>query len=440
MTARSTAALLTALSSALLSALLLLGTFTSAYAATPLPALAPPGSAIAFLASALESSGSVLESSGSALESSGSALESSGSALESSGSAVAFRSLALEFSGSRTQLPGLAPQFSGLALESSGSLVAFRSSALASPGEWSGAAGLAFTQKRPSKAELDQHIATASRRLEVVVEKFNTSREDLRDTRQRTAQLGAQLGPLTRELAQRQALVDGLLSNTYQRTRTGPTMALFASDQPHEFVDKLLVLHQLAAEERRAADDLREARAKVDGTRAMLDALSAQQRRQQIQLNTRKATVEGEIVALKQMRAIAYGGGSRYTDSGDIPAPEYVPGPAGRVVDFAFNQLGKPYRWGADGPGSYDCSGLTLAAWRTVGVHLPHNAARQYASEGHVGRSDLRPGDLVFFYGPISHVGIYIGSGRMIHAPEYGENVRVASIDSQPIAGFARPG
>ncbi|OJF11502.1 C40 family peptidase [Couchioplanes caeruleus] len=300
-------------------------------------------------------------------------------------------------------------------------------------------AALALREDRPTAAELDKHIATASRRFEVVVEQYNNSREDLRETRRRTAQLGAQLGPLTRELERRQTILDGLMANTYQRTRTGPTVALFGSDRPHEFVDKLLVLHQLASEEQRAAHALQEARAKVDSARTMLDAFSAQQRRQQIQLNTRKATIEGEIVALKHMRAVAYGGGSRYADPGDIPAPEYVPGVAGRVVAFAINQLGKPYRWGADGPGAYDCSGLTLAAWRRAGVHLPHNAARQYASTAHVDRSDVRPGDLVFFYGPISHVGLYIGGGQMIHAPEFGENVRVSSIDSQPITGFARP-
>ncbi|BCJ52459.1 hypothetical protein Asp14428_39340 [Actinoplanes sp. NBRC 14428] len=288
-------------------------------------------------------------------------------------------------------------------------------------------------------ADLDKHIAAASRRLEVVVEQYNNSREDLRTTRLQTARLNERLGPLTRDLAQRQALVDGLMSNTYQRTRTGPTVALFASDAPHEFVDRLLVLHQLASEEEHATEALQAAKTKVNETRRLLNALAAQQRRQQLQLNTRKATVKGEITTLKRMRAIAYGGGSRYTDPGDIPAPDYIPGPAGRAVAFAFRQLGKPYRWGAEGPRSYDCSGLTLAAWRTAGVGLPHNAARQYAATAHLDRSDLRPGDLVFFYGPISHVGLYIGGGRMIHAPEFGENVRVSSIDSQPITGYSRP-
>ncbi|UQU64248.1 C40 family peptidase [Couchioplanes caeruleus] len=291
-----------------------------------------------------------------------------------------------------------------------------------------------------SAAELDRRITGAARQLEVLVEQYNDSREDLRTTKQQISHLGGRLGPMIRDLEERQSLMDRLMSHTYQRTRTGPTVALFASDHPHEFVDKLLVLHQLASEEQRAAEDLRAARIKVADTRAALNALAAQQTRQQTELNTRRATVKGEIVALKQMRAIAYGGGSRYPDAGNIAVPEYVPGPAADVVAFAFDQLGKPYRWGSAGPRSYDCSGLTLSAWRTAGVSLPHNAASQYASIAHVSRNELRPGDLVFFYSPISHVGVYIGGGRMIHAPEFGENVRVASIDQQPIRGFGRPG
>ena len=301
-------------------------------------------------------------------------------------------------------------------------------------------AGRSPLADRPSSIELDKRIAGAARQLEILVEQYNGSREELHATRQRITTLSSRLRPLTRELEQRQALVDGLMSNTYQRTRTGPTVALFASEHPHEFVDKLLVLHQLASGEQQAAEELHQARTRLDATRVALNALAAQQARQQTELNTRKATVKGEIVALKQMRAIAYGGGSRYPETGTIPTPDYIPGAAGDVVAFAFHQLGKPYRWGAAGPRSYDCSGLTLMAWRTAGVGLPHNAASQYASTARVSRDQLKPGDLVFFYNPISHVGLYVGGGRMVHAPEFGEHVRVARIDSLPIHGFGRPG
>jgi cell wall-associated NlpC family hydrolase len=301
------------------------------------------------------------------------------------------------------------------------------------------APGTARGADRTTAAELDERIEAAARQLEVMVERHNNAREDLNATRMQTKHLGEQLGPMTRDLLERQRMMGALVSRTYQRTRSGPTVALFAADEPHVFIDKLLVLHQLANQEQRAVSELHEARTRVYQARKMLNALADQQRRQQLRLRVGKATVEGEITALKQMRAIAYAGGSRFGADEHIPMPEFVTGRPGKVVAFAFGQLGKPYRWGAAGPRSYDCSGLALAAWNAAGVGLPHNAARQFDRVTHLSRSDLRPGDLVFFYAPISHVGVYIGGGRMIHAPEYGENVRVSRIDKLPIYGFGRP-
>jgi cell wall-associated NlpC family hydrolase len=298
---------------------------------------------------------------------------------------------------------------------------------------------LAYAVDRPTGAELDKRIAAASQQLEVVVEQYDDSRDALQATQNRARILTIRLAPLTRDQAVRQRMINALAARTYRNTGNSPTMALFTSDSPQQFVQRLLIVDELATEQQRAITDLGRARTRLSDTRTALGILAAQQRREQLLLSTRRATVEGEITTLKQLRQIAYGGGSRFGDGGEIPVPEYVAGPAGSVVAFAFSQLGKPYNWGADGPGAYDCSGLTLAAWRSAGIDLPHNAARQYESMAHPDRDDLRPGDLIFFYGRISHVGVYIGNGKMIHAPEYGERVRVAPIDSQPIHGFGRP-
>ena len=98
------------------------------------------------------------------------------------------------------------------------------------------------------------------------------------------------------------------------------------------------------------------------------------------------------------------------------------------VVAFALAQAGKPYVFAAAGPDAYDCSGLTMAAWATQGVHLAHFAATQYAQTQRVRPSDLRPGDLVFFEADLGHVGLYLGARLMVHAPHTGDVVRVASI------------
>ncbi|MEU1020180.1 NlpC/P60 family protein [Streptomyces sp. NPDC005898] len=126
------------------------------------------------------------------------------------------------------------------------------------------------------------------------------------------------------------------------------------------------------------------------------------------------------------------GSGSGSTDSGYSTK-------AAKVVAFARAQLGKPYVWGATGPDSYDCSGLTQDAWKAAGISLPRTTWDQAKGGTTVRTADAEPGDLVFFYDDLSHVGIYIGDGKMIHAPRPGTNVRVESIHYMPLHRVVRP-
>jgi cell wall-associated NlpC family hydrolase len=119
--------------------------------------------------------------------------------------------------------------------------------------------------------------------------------------------------------------------------------------------------------------------------------------------------------------------------------PPAVRASAGKAVETARAQLGKPYEFAAAGPSSFDCSGLTMYAWNSAGVSLPHSSRAQYSSLPHIARSQLQPGDLVFYGSPIHHVGIYEGGGTMINAPETGENVRRDSISRPDYVGAARP-
>jgi cell wall-associated NlpC family hydrolase len=110
------------------------------------------------------------------------------------------------------------------------------------------------------------------------------------------------------------------------------------------------------------------------------------------------------------------------------------------AVRAAMAQIGKPYVWAGSGPASFDCSGLTMSSWRQAGVVMAHSAADQYASFKHVSVDQLQPGDLVFFGRPIHHVGMYVGGGMMVHAPETGELVQVSPVSRGDLAGAARPG
>jgi cell wall-associated NlpC family hydrolase len=106
-----------------------------------------------------------------------------------------------------------------------------------------------------------------------------------------------------------------------------------------------------------------------------------------------------------------------------------------------MGQLGVPYRFATSSPGvSFDCSGLTKYAWGVAGVGLPHQSRQQYASIPHVPVSQAQPGDLLFFYSPISHVSIYLGGGKHVHAPNSGTVVNVATVNWGNVVGVGRPG
>jgi cell wall-associated NlpC family hydrolase len=125
------------------------------------------------------------------------------------------------------------------------------------------------------------------------------------------------------------------------------------------------------------------------------------------------------------------------------PTPS-VPPPSSRAsiaINAALSQLGVPYRFAAASPGvAFDCSGLTSWSWAQAGVSLPHQSRAQYGVVAHVPKADAQPGDLLFFYTPISHVSIYLGGGQEVHAPHPGAGVQVASVNWNSVVGVGRPG
>ena len=110
-------------------------------------------------------------------------------------------------------------------------------------------------------------------------------------------------------------------------------------------------------------------------------------------------------------------------------------------MNAALGQQGVPYKYATSSPGvSFDCSGLTAYAWASAGVYLPHQSRAQYASIPHVDKGSAQPGDLLFYYSPISHVGVYLGGGQLVHAPNTGSVVKIASVNWGKVSGVGRPG
>jgi len=137
------------------------------------------------------------------------------------------------------------------------------------------------------------------------------------------------------------------------------------------------------------------------------------------------------------------GGNSAPAAAAPAPAPSAPPpsSRAGTAVNAALGQQGVPYRYATSSPGvSFDCSGLTAYAWAQAGVYLPHQSRAQYASIPHVDKGSAQPGDLVFYYSPISHVGVYLGGGQLVHAPNTGSVVSITSVNWGKVSGVGRPG
>ncbi|MFF2863435.1 NlpC/P60 family protein [Streptomyces rubiginosohelvolus] len=223
-------------------------------------------------------------------------------------------------------------------------------------------------------------------------------------------------------------------------TETQATLASSKKDVQTKLTEARGLLSRLTAEEKaRLAELEREKEAEAKEKAAKLAARQAAEAKA-------KAEAEAEEKAREEAAKESGGGSGSGSGAGTGTGPGSGSGTgsgyaakAEKVLAFARAQIGKPYVWGATGPSSYDCSGLTQAAWREAGVTLPRTTWDQVKVGTRVATSDLQPGDLVFFYDDISHVGIYKGDGMMIHAPKPGANVREESIYYMPIYGSVRP-
>ena len=289
----------------------------------------------------------------------------------------------------------------------------------------------------PSPQVLAQQLSDAGHALETVVEQFDAMQVRLAATRTRQAAVVARLAPVARAIDGLQAQIGSYAAGLYEHVG-GPIGGLLSAGSPGELLDELSMLDHLGAVTRRQLTELHEQQRRYAQQQRDLDVLLGQQNAQQADLAAERTRIQGQIAQLNQLRFTLYG------DHVPVPTrdryvPPYLPGPAGAAVRFAYAQLGKPYRWGAAGPDGFDCSGLTMAAWRVAGVNLPHSAALQWAQVAHISQAELQPGDLVFYYGNIQHVAIYVGDGRMIHAPTYGEDVTIAPVDEAPVHGYGRP-
>lgn len=304
----------------------------------------------------------------------------------------------------------------------------------------------------PSPSQIADQIEQESNNLEDTIEAYNGLGEEQKKTQALADEVTAKTTELQRQLTATQSDVQTIAAAAY-RSRAGlgahglgTASLLLANQSTNGLMDQVATLKHINSTQQADINRYNATKAELDTQQKQFQDLLADQTKRRQELDSKKSTIEAKIKDLEALKAkAAAASASRASTStssssgnGNKVNPPAVSGAAGKAVSFAYNHLGDPYVWGAEGPNKFDCSGLTMAAWEQAGVNLPHNAAQQWNAISHVSRSALAPGDLVF-YRSLEHVAIYIGNDQVIHAPSTGDVVKVSSVDMMTPYGYGRP-
>lgn len=293
----------------------------------------------------------------------------------------------------------------------------------------------------PTAQEVEEQLQKAHDALEDIIEDSNRIRVENEAAKAATAALADKLAPLQAQLDTAQAGVAKIAATAY---KTGGGLAsagfMLGAGSSNTVAHQVQSMDRLARSRQREITSFTQVKEEYEREKKRLDDLMAAQAQQQAQLAARRTQIEAELKRLEDLERRLESTGRPRPSAGTPagPAPTGT-GKGAIAVRFAYAQLGKMYRWGAVGPANYDCSGLTMAAWKAAGVRLPHNAAMQYRGTAKVSRATLQPGDLVY-YRNLGHVAIYIGNDQIIHASRTGRPIAVASLTASPPYGYSRPG
>jgi cell wall-associated NlpC family hydrolase len=301
----------------------------------------------------------------------------------------------------------------------------------------------AMANAAPSPSSIEKQIDEQWNKLEPVIEQYNDVHNQLLKNQSQIKKIDKRLAPLELQVNLAMSKVGNMAGEAYMQGSPSAVRAMVVSGSPTGLTEKLTFLDQISRHQRESVSDAAKLRDKLAGDKKDLDTLTAAVAARDKALAKQKKDIQKKVDELQKLRIKAYGASGVPNSSfrtGPCPV-DYQNDKGGRAAQRACDLIGKPYIFGAEGPGGYDCSGLTKVAWASVGVHLEHFTGDQIGSGRAVSRSEIRPGDLVFYGSPVHHVGIYIGGNTMVHAPHTGDHVRMASIDrSGAITGIRRPG
>ncbi|MFB7545564.1 NlpC/P60 family protein [Streptomyces zaomyceticus] len=307
-----------------------------------------------------------------------------------------------------------------------------------------------------SVSALLTRLRTLYQQAEEATERFNAAEEALKLQTTDTKKVTARLTAARTALAQGRAAAGRIARDQYQgRSEFSSYLRLLFAPDPRSALDQGHLMARASRERASAVSRLegaeRRAGALASASRKALDrqqTLAATQRTRRDEVRGRLAEVEkllaslspDQVARLTELEREQTAGAQRELLDSGVLDDRHTPSPAGaEALRFAVEQIGKPYEWGAEGPETYDCSGLTQRAWAAAGREVPRTSQEQWATLPRVSLSELRPGDLVVYFPGATHVAVYLGEGLVVQAPRPGGKVKVSPIAANPLLGAVRP-
>jgi cell wall-associated NlpC family hydrolase len=290
----------------------------------------------------------------------------------------------------------------------------------------------------------------------LLVDQYDTARVELIVKQRAAAKARAAVGVAAANYDSARVAYSKTVAVQYEGGSFSSTGALLSSDNGQGYLSKLQALNMLSTHADQVATQMADAHAAADAAAQHAEQIVADARARNVALSRQRGSLEKQIGKYRNLLGLL--DPSARAEYMRIVAPPVSDGQvltaklrltltatsaARKAVRYALAQVGKPYVWAAEGPSSFDCSGLTMAAWAQSGVALPHSSELQFTMGQAVPMTDLQPGDLIFFYGPSpSHVTIYAGDGLMVSAPTEGEDVSVVPLSAfnDAVVGARRVG
>ncbi|MFI0900039.1 NlpC/P60 family protein [Streptomyces sp. NPDC020983] len=309
-----------------------------------------------------------------------------------------------------------------------------------------------------SLPQLLTQLQTLYQQSEAATESYNQAKVTADQQRAKARSLDGQLAEARAKVAAGKDQVGLLARQLYRTGGLSPYMAMLGGESPQDFFGTLHLAQHTVETQQAAVDSLTAEEDRLAGLNAQaqkaLDAAQTAQNTQaakKTEIETNLRQVEALLaglsgVQISELEALEEQGADKaqqeFMHSTPLGGDAAVRAPSAKgdaAIAYAFAQLGKPYVWGAVGPGSFDCSGLTSQAWAHAGVPIPRTAEEQWAKLPRVPLSLLRPGDLVIYFPKATHVALYIGNGLVVQAPHTGSYVKISQIGANPVLGAVRP-